>query len=300
MWPILIIIRSRKAPYFLLSLLKMKETLKSLRASLVPIYGVRETEAIIRIMFHYLKGWNLTDMLIHGEDKLSPVIKEEIKGIERRLLKQEPIQYITGEARFHGMEMKIRPGVLIPRPETEELVDLIIDDFKDKPDLRILDLCTGSGCIAISLVRNLPFSKVTAIDISPEAIEVAKENSLKLKTRINLLREDIFLWQPEHKFDIMVSNPPYVMDREALDMEKNVLDYEPHEALFVRDENPLVFYKRITDLGHEFLEDNGKLYLEINPLKVDELVNLMESKGFSDIDVHKDIYGKDRFLSCKK
>lgn len=278
----------------------MKETLKSLRASLVPIYGARETEAIIRIMFHYLKGWNLTDMLIHGEDKLSPFIKEEIKGIVRRLLKQEPIQYITGEARFHGMEMKIRPGVLIPRPETEERVDLIIDDFKDKPDLRILDLCTGSGCIAISLARNLPFSKVTAIDISPEAIEVAKENSLKLKARINLLREDIFLWKPEHKFDIMVSNPPYVMDREALEMEKNVLDYEPHEALFVRDENPLVFYKRIADLGHEFLEDNGNLYLEINPLKVDELVNLMESKGFSDIDIHKDIYGKDRFLSCKK
>ena len=276
----------------------MKETIAKLRSILTPIYGKGETEAIIRIIFHHLKGWNLTDMLIHQQDELSDFIKHEIDGIIERLKQQEPIQYITGEARFHGMDLKIKPGVLIPRPETEELVDIIIDENKDRDDLRVLDVCTGSGCIAIALSRNLPFSKVTALDFSETALEVAKENSEILKARINFIRADIFEWQPQEEYDIIVSNPPYIMDKEAPEMEKNVLDYEPHEALFVRDENPLAFYDRIAEIALKWLSTNGKLYFEINPLKAEDLKELLKRKGFKNINLIRDSFGKLRFLSC--
>lgn len=282
---------------FLLYLQYMKTTLNKLRNSLIPLYGKGETEAIIRIIFHHLKNWNLTDILIHKEDELSPFIKGQIDEILERLLKYEPIQYITGEARFHGMELKIKPGVLIPRPETEELVDIIIDRNKERADLRILDVCTGSGCIALALARNLPFSKVTAIDISPLAIEVARENSNLLKTKIKIVEDDIFEWDPHEKYDIIVSNPPYVLDKEALHMEKNVLNYEPHEALFVRDDDPLVFYERISDLSLECLAKNGELYFEINPLFADSLKKMLEKKGFSEVSIIRDSYGKERFIS---
>ena len=277
----------------------MKETLNRLRSALVPLYGKGESDAIIRLIFHYLKGWNLTDMLIHQDDKLSPFIKTEVDKILQRLLRYEPIQYITGEARFHGMELKVKPGVLIPRPETEELVDIIIDQNKNREDLKVLDLCTGSGCIAISLARNLPFSKVTALDISEDAIEVAKENSENLKVKVSLVKDDIFNWLPAEKYDIIVSNPPYVMDKEALQMEKNVLDYEPHEALFVRDENPLTFYSRIADIAKKALKEDGKIYFEINPLTSHALKQMMISKGFNDVDILLDSFGKPRFLTSR-
>lgn len=276
----------------------MKETINRLRSALVPLYGKGESDAIIRLIFHYLKGWNLTDMLIHQDEELSPFIKSEIEKILERLLKYEPIQYITGEARFHGMEMKIKPGVLIPRPETEELVDIIIDDNKNGEDLNVLDLCTGSGCIAIALARNLPFSKVTAIDFSDEAIEVAKENSELLKAKIDIIKDDIFSWSPKDKYDIIVSNPPYVLDKEALTMEHNVLDYEPHEALFVRDDNPLIYYSRIADISKDSLNEGGKLYFEINPLEVESLKNMMIAKGFKDVTVQYDTSRLPRFMSA--
>lgn len=273
--------------------------MKRLRENLIPIYGKNETEAIIRIIFHHLKGWNLTDMLIHQEDGLSVYIKEEIDRILERLLKHEPIQYITGEARFHGMNLKIRPGVLIPRRETEELTDIIIDENRNRDDLKVLDICTGSGCIAIALARNLPFSEVTALDFSDIAIETATENARDLKTKIKIIKADVFEWSPKEKFDIIVSNPPYIMDKEALAMERNVLDYEPHEALFVRDENPLVFYLRIADIAEKALKKDGRLYFELNPLTASDLQKQLEGKGFRDITLYKDSFGKTRFLSCK-
>ncbi|MCH5227789.1 MAG: peptide chain release factor N(5)-glutamine methyltransferase [Muribaculaceae bacterium] len=276
----------------------MEATLNKLRQTLTPLYGRRETEAIIRLIFHYLKGWNLTEMLIHQQDELSDFVKEEIEDILKRLKEFEPIQYITGEARFHGLDLKVNPGVLIPRPETDELVDIIVDANKDREDLKILDLCTGSGAIALALARSLPFSKVTAIDFSPVAVETARLNSSKLKTKIEVEQADIFDWEPKGKFDIIVANPPYVMDKEALQMERNVLDYEPHEALFVRDDNPLQFYKRITDIAKKVLVAGGKLYFEINPLTAQSLKEMIEKKGFQDVEILKDSSGKDRFLSC--
>ena len=284
----------------------MQETLKKLRTSLQPIYGKNESEAIIRLIFHYVKGWDLTDMLIHQQDLLSPFVKEEINEILKRLLKNEPIQYIVGEARFHGLDFKIRPGVLIPRRETEELTDIIIDQNKNRDDLKIIDLCTGSGCMAIALARNLPFSDVTAIDISDEALDVARENSSLLKTKIKVEKGNVLdpLWEPSQippgGYDIIVSNPPYVMDHEALTMDKNVLNYEPHEALFVRDENPLEFYSAISDFALKFLAKDGKLYFEINPLTASALKQMLEAKGFDDVEVINDSFGKKRFISCAR
>ena len=274
----------------------MKDTLLKMKNSLIPLYGKGETEAIIRIIFHYLKGWNLTDILIHKNEPLSDYIKNEIDIILKRLLTYEPIQYITGEARFHGMMMKVEQGVLIPRPETEQLVDLIIDENTGREDLKVMDICTGSGCIALALARNLPFSQVLAIDFSPVALKIAKENSEILKTKIKIIKADIFEWTTTEKFDIIVSNPPYVMDKEALKMEKNVLNYEPHEALFIRDDNPLVFYKRITDIAKDSLKENGKLYFEINPMVSGILKQMMGKKGFRNVEIYKDSFGQDRFI----
>lgn len=239
-------------------------------------------------------------MLIHRQDELSDFIKAEIDKILTRLLENEPIQYITGEARFHGMDLKIKPGVLIPRMETDELTDIIIDENSQREDLKILDLCTGSGCIALTLARNLPFSKVTAVDFSDEAIEVAKENARLLKAKLEIKQADIFEWMPEENFDIIVSNPPYVMDKESISMERNVLDYEPHEALFVRDDDPLAYYSRIIDISLSLLNPGGLLYFEINPLTASQLKELVESKGFSEVKLMRDSSGKYRFLEAVK
>lgn len=279
----------------------MRDTLKKLRDALRPIYGNRETEAIIRIIFHYVKGWDTTGMIIHEPDLLSPFVKSEIDAILERLLKHEPIQYITGEARFHGMDLHVTPDVLIPRPETDELVDIIADDAGETADLRVLDIATGSGCIAIALCRTLRFPRVEALDVSEAAIKVAEENATKLKANVRFINADIFEWQPKSgSLDIIVSNPPYIDESEKKDMEPNVLDYEPHSALFVPDSDPLVFYKRIADIASDALAAGGGLYFEINPRHAGELADLLTAKGFADATVIKDSYGKDRFIKCNR
>lgn len=278
----------------------MRELLKKLRDSLRPIYGNGETEAIIRIIFHYLKGWNTVDLLIHEPDPISPFMQGEVEKILDRLMKHEPIQYITGEARFHGLQLKVTSDVLIPRPETSELVDLIIDQADEKEDLRILDLCTGSGCIAVALARSLRFPQITAVDISAAALEVAKSNAKELKANITFIKADIFKWIPEGKFDIIVSNPPYIDESEKKDIEENVLKYEPHQALFVPDENPLIFYKRIVTIADASLSPKGKLYLEINPRHADELAVYLKENSFTSVDIRRDSFGKQRFIIAFK
>lgn len=278
----------------------MRETLKKLRDTLRPIYGDRETEAIVRILFHHLKGWNTVDMLMHESEPLSPFIKEQTDKILDRLVRHEPIQYITGEARFHGMELKVTPDVLIPRPETDELVDIIVADNDDKEDLSVLDIATGSGCIAIALARALKFPVVFALDISEKALNVAEENSRALKTKIKFIQSDIFNWEPLRKFDIIVSNPPYIDESEKKDMEPNVLDYEPASALFVPDSDPLIFYTRITAIAAGALNPGGRLYFEINPLHAAELARHIESAGFQFVETIRDSYGKERFIKATK
>lgn len=278
----------------------MKETIENLKVSLKPVYGERETKGIIREIFHYLKGWDLTEMLIHQGDELSPFIKQQIEEIKGKLLNHEPIQYITGNARFHGMDFKVTRDTLIPRPETDELVDLIIEQADNRSDLKILDIGTGSGCIAISLARNLKFPDVMALDFSPDALMVAEENARNLKVKVKFILANIFEWQPTSKFDIIVSNPPYVTEKEKKDMEPGVLDYEPESALFVPDDDPLRFYKRIADIALSSLEKGGRLYLEINPLFHVDLVRLLKDKGFVSVKTDLDISGKVRFITAIK
>ena len=274
----------------------MKDTVKKLRESLLPLYGPRETEAIIRLIFHYLKGWDLTAILIHGDDELSPFIKEEIDKILQRLLNYEPIQYITGEARFHGLELKVKPGVLIPRPETAELVDIIVDEADRREDLQVLDVGTGSGAIALALASSLRFPQIYALDISKDALEVARENAKNLNLKIQFIQADIFKWEPDGYFDIIVSNPPYIDLSERSSMERNVIDYEPEEALFVPDNDPICFYKRIADIGYRRLKADGRIYFEINPRHAVEIKNLLIDKRFTDVEIVRDSFGKERFV----
>lgn len=274
----------------------MRELLKKLRDALRPVYGNGETEAIIRIIFHYLKGWNTVDLLVHEQDEASPFLQSEVDGILVRLLNHEPIQYITGEARFHGLELKVTPAVLIPRPETSELVDLICDRAGEREDLRVLDLCTGSGCIALALARSLKFPKITAVDISAAAVDVARDNAQRLKTKIDFIQADIFKWTPSAQFDIIVSNPPYVDESEKEGMDDNVLLHEPAQALFVPDDNPLVFYKRIAEIASDTLAPDGRLYLEINPRHASELSSYLSEKGFANVETLRDSYDRQRFI----
>ncbi len=278
----------------------MRETLKKLRDTLRPIYGAGETQAIIRIMFHYLKGWDTVDILIHESDELSPFMKSEVDKILSRLMNHEPIQYITGEARFNGLTLKVTPDVLIPRPETDELVDIIVKENSNAEDLRILDIATGSGCIAIALSRALKFSHVSALDVSDKALKVAEENAKKLKTDIKFIHADIFKWMPDDKYDIIVSNPPYIDESEKNAMEPNVLDHEPASALFVPDDNPLIFYKRITQIARDALSAKGELYFEINPRHADELSRHLSSEGFVNVEIIRDSFGKQRFIKASQ
>lgn len=274
---------------------------RDMQRRLVPVYGEGEAKAMVRLIFHSLKGWSLTDMMIHSDNPASEYLIQKTDGILNRLMKFEPIQYILGEAYFYGMTFKVTPATLIPRPETEELVDMIVKENQGEKDLSVLDIGTGSGAIAIALSRNLPFSEVSAIDISPEALEIAEENAQNLHAQIAFINADVFSFMPKpDTLDIIASNPPYIDESEKDDMEPNVVDYEPHQALFVPDRSPLLYYSRITDIAETGLRSNGRLYLEINPRHADELKTNLEKAGFADVTILNDINGKRRFIKCLK
>lgn len=222
--------------------------------------------------------------------------------IIHRLLNDEPIQYIIGETEFFGLTFEVNSDVLIPRPETEELVDLMIKDLKHsgKPSLKILDIGTGSGCIAISLAQYLPQAQVFALDISADALKIAERNAQRHQVNLTLWQNDLLqLQQLPEEFDVIVSNPPYVRQMEKHKMQANVLDFEPHLALFVPDENPLLFYEKIFIVARKSLSKQGKLYLEINEFLGQDMLNLAQQSGFQEVQLVKDFLNKDRFLICK-
>lgn len=273
---------------------------RELTRILTPRYGAGEARAMVRLLFDSLKGWSATDLIINEDRDVSAYTLEKINEILRRLGSDEPLQYILGEARFYGMDLKVDPSVLIPRPETEELVDLIVHENPEE-DLRVLDAGTGSGAIAIALSRNLRFPQVTAIDISARALQVARGNAARLHARIEFLEKDIFTYDPAPgSFDIIVSNPPYIAECERRDMARNVLDYEPGSALFVPDDNPLLYYRRIAGAGVSALTDGGRLYFEINPLYARELAGMLHGYGYSDIRIMDDISHRPRIAAARK
>ncbi|WP_340073510.1 peptide chain release factor N(5)-glutamine methyltransferase [Leptobacterium sp. I13] len=223
------------------------------------------------------------------------------------LKEEKPIQYILGKAHFYGLDFIVNNEVLIPRPETEELVKWIIEDVEnkklkiEKETIKILDIGTGSGCIAIALAKSLPETQIFALDISQKALEVAKKNTLLNDVTIKFIEANIL--EVDHlteKFDVIVSNPPYVRITEKKEMKKNVAYYEPHQALFVTDNNPLIFYEKIAALSVDYLKNGGQLYFEINQYLGNEMISLLEEKGFVEIQLQKDLYGNNRMVSATK
>ncbi|MFO8147791.1 MAG: peptide chain release factor N(5)-glutamine methyltransferase [Gillisia sp.] len=245
----------------------------------------------------YLKMSRLDLALDHGI-KLSPSEEKKFEDALLRLLKHEPIQYIIGETEFFDLKFKVDKNVLIPRPETEELVDWILKDLKSsgKKELSILDIGTGSGCIAISLAKKLPNARVSAIDISESALEIARSNAKMNDVEIDFILQDILKSAelPE-KYDLIVSNPPYVREFEKKEMHRNVLENEPEMALYVKDLEPLIFYQKITKLAETGLKQGGSLYFEINQYLGEETAEVLNSSGFKSFS-GKDIFGNDRML----
>lgn len=268
-------------------------------SKLAPVYDPSESRWLMRIILEKLNGWTQTDIILNGDKEMLPELKDRIEAIISRLLRNEPIQYILGETYWHGLTLRVSPAVLIPREETSELVDIITGE-NQKDDLAVLDMCTGSGCIAIALARNLSFTEVTGIDISDEALAVARDNAALCKVKINFLKSDVLkpLNLTDNSYDIIVSNPPYIADSEKKSMDANVLDYEPHSALFVPDDDPLKFYRAISFSALRLTRPDGRLYLEINPLYARQLSDMLSADGWRDVTVIKDMHGKDRFISA--
>lgn len=286
--------------------LTLQQLMTESRGRLAQVYGQREAGAMVDEMLLRIKGWDRVQTIIHSAEPVSDFVRQRVDETTRRLLDGEPIQYIFGKAHFYGMDFTVTPATLIPRPETAQLVDMIVDRYGDRRDLRVLDLGTGSGCIAIALARNLQFPKeVVAVDISPEALKVARENSVSLRTKILTVEADM-LSEPsldthvDGKFDIIVCNPPYIARHEAAGMERHVTDHEPELALFVPDDDPLLFYRAIARFAGQRLEAGGTLFLEINPLFVKDLEATLRSFGFTDLDVVKDMQKADRFIIARR
>lgn len=279
----------------------LKQIVDDVTHRLAGIYGQREAQWMVRIIMENIKGYSPVDVVLHRDEVLSDFIVGKIEDVTNRLLKNEPIQYIFGSARFYGNSLKVTHATLIPRPETEELVALI-DKENRETDLRVLDVGTGSGCIAITLARVLRFPIVDAIDISEDALAVAQENAQSLRVNVNFKRGDALAMEKPKTpiYDIIVSNPPYIADKEREDMSQNVLQYEPHTALFVPDNDPLRFYRAIGDYGTMALKGGGRLYFEINPLYVEEMRAMLDAMGYKEIRVVRDLPGKERMMVAVK
>ena len=274
------------------------DAIKIIRDNLYGIVDNNEARHYAWLIFYHLRKYSQTDMLLKGGELLT---KEEISFINsaiNRLKQSEPIQYVLGVTEFMGFTFKVDKRVLIPRPETEELVEWILRVIS-KPDINILDIGTGSGVIPVSIKKLRPETNVFAWDISEDALIVAKENALLNSVDINFKRVDILQYQADkHLFDIIVSNPPYVTYGEKSQMLKNVLDFEPHTALFVPDNDSLLFYRAIAKFSLESLKPGGVLYFEINETFGNETVELLKSYGFVSIELKKDISEKDRMIKA--
>ena len=279
----------------------MQTTIQKIKEVLSPLYSTGEIKNIVRIIFENIKNYSQVDIIMNQDEILSQFIKDKVDMILKRLVNHEPIQYIFNEAYFQGLTLKVTPDTLIPRPETEELIDIIVKE-NNQSDLHVLDIGTGSGAIAIALAKSLKFPIVDAIDISQKAIDIAQENAKAHKVKINFFIRDILSVEiPTNSvYDIIVSNPPYITLREKDSMEPNVLDYEPHTALFVPDNDPLMFYRAITLYAVYALNPGGRIYFEINSLYGKETAKLLSDNNFIDVDIIKDMYGLDRFVSAAK
>jgi release factor glutamine methyltransferase len=259
-----------------------------------------EIESFFFILTEFMHNLKRIDVLLHPEFEVSETDLEKWKTIISELKTEKPIQYITGEAWFYGLRFEVNENTLIPRPETEELVEWIVDGLKVKgKGQRVLDIGTGSGCIPIALKKEIPNAQVSAIDISEKALEMARKNAFDNQVEVNFVHQNILETESlDEKYDVIVSNPPYVRNLEKQEIKRNVLDYEPHLALFVADSDALLFYRKIAQLALKSLAPNGKLFFEINQYLGKETVELLEYLGFNNIELRKDFVGNDRMICC--
>lgn len=281
--------------------------------ALSSLYDEKEVESFFYLTLEKLHQKKRIDLALQPDLSMDETQLSQWETVLTELKIYKPIQYILGETEFYGLPFLVNENVLIPRPETEELVELIlVESRKSKVEsLKILDIGTGSGCIPVSLKKNLPSAEVFAIDVSTNALEVAQKNAEINGVEVNFIQTDILKvndlkklptsnFQLPASFDIIVSNPPYVRNLEKAEINPNVLEFEPHLALFVEDNDALLFYRKITELAKSHLAENGKLYFEINQYLGKETVALVESYGFKNVQLIKDIYGNDRMISAEK
>lgn len=300
----------------------MTNTISYIKDSLKGIYTLNEINSFIRLIMERVCNLPPYKLLLDKDTELSDTEKRQIQEIVERLKKEEPLQYIIGTADFYGLLFKVSPAVLIPRSETEELVDLVLKELQTTDPtqpLRLLDIGTGSGCIAITLAHHLPYAEVFALDVSADALQMASQNAQQSAPQVHLLQADILapeILEEGHLFksfglsdpspisfrndlQLIISNPPYVMECEKQEMENNVLGYEPHLALFVPDHDPLCFYRQIARLGQKALAPGGLLYFEINGQLGDEMVHLLQTEGYREVTLIRDLSNKDRILKAK-
>ena len=269
-------------------------TYRELWRTLEPLYGNGEARAITDYVLDVCFGLSKADILCGAVEEMTAEKAAELNKIFGRLMEGEPVQYVLGRAEFCGRWFDVRPGVLIPRPETEELCAWITADSKVSASPKVLDIGTGSGCIAITLQLDMPESNVTAWDISADALDVARENAQRFGANVNFVKQDALNAKPEGEWDVIVSNPPYICEKEKKDMAVNVLEHEPHTALFVPDADPLLFYRAITRLAVQTLSKGGRLYFEINPIYADDTCRMMQAEGMTAVELRSDMYGKQR------
>jgi len=267
-------------------------------------YPSEEVQSFFGLLAESILNYTRYETVMHAAEIISEAKQQQFQRAIERLKKHEPIQYIIGETEFYGLPFKVTPATLIPRPETEELVSWVIDCAKERATalqpLSILDMGTGSGCIAISLAKYIANSEVTALDISSEALAVAQQNAAMNRVALNFKEADVLTLTTLSKtYDVIVSNPPYVRELEKEHMQANVLSHEPKAALFVSDQDPLVFYRAIASLAKQFLNPQGELFFEINEYLSKELIKLLEQMGFSEVVVRKDLFGKNRMIRCE-
>jgi len=277
----------------------LKEAYQNFKILLTKVYEPEEAETITAMVFREVLGYDRIKLMLNENDLLSASLFEQLDFISFQLLQHQPIQYILGYSYFNDLKFTVNKNVLIPRPETVELVQLILKNH-DQHTLDVIDIGTGSACIPISLKKERSLWNVTGLDISADALQVASLNVKQHAVEVSLVEADIFAFQPKQKFDLIVSNPPYVLESEKLQMHKNVLDYEPSLALFVADQEPLKYYERITEIAQQFLNPNGFLYFEINESFAAQTQALLASHAFEYIQIFQDFKGKNRFVSARK
>lgn len=275
-------------------------TASSVRHQLQGFYTRQEAGNLSRLICCELLGQQSTDYYLGKDITLSAKEEKELESVLKRLQNYEPVQYVLGEARFFGRTFRVAPGVLIPRPETEELVEMMLKELS--PVSRVLDIGTGSGCIAVTLAKELPASQVTAWDVSAEALLIAAANCKAMHASVRFEQCDVLSYVPgaTRRYDVIVSNPPYVTEAEKQELEPNVLNWEPSLALFVPDEDPLRFYRRIAMLGLEMLVGGGKLYFEINRAFGEDIVSMLRESGYCNVRLQKDISHNDRFVIAER